>query len=970
MKNKFFIVLMTVVVTALCLFYLSFTFISRGVSRNAEQYATEGNSINAEKKQLYLDSLWNKPVYNLLGAEFTLKEVKQNELKLGLDLQGGMHMVLEIAPESIIKNLATNPENSQLNEALKKAGAQNDPGLFVSNFIRHFNAISPDRSVAELFATPALRDDINVSSSDNEVQKLLEGKIDGAIDRSFNILRDRIDRFGVANPNIQLLPGTGRIQIELPGVEDPERVRKLVQGIARLEFYEVYDLSDLNTFIISANEVWMKTNETAVVQESTSLLEDLGNDLSTDSVKTAKQDSLPTKMSPFLEKLVSNQGLVYEVRDTAVINDFLNNPEVQKMTPSKLRFHWAVKHDVDTDGKEFIELYPLKLSVGSKAVLDGEVINDSRQDLDEKGSPAVSMQMNPYGAKLWHKITSKNIGNQIAIVLDGFVYSAPFVQSEIPNGNSSISGNFTIEEAKDLANILEAGKLPASTNIVEEAVVGPSLGQEAVIQGLLSMVAGLGMVIIFMLIYYNTSGLIANLALFLNVFFILGILVQFGAALTLPGIAGIVLTIGMSVDANVLIFERIKEELKNGQSFKAAVSTGYSKAYSSIVDSNVTTFLTGAILYIFGSGGVKGFAVVLMIGIACSLFTAVFITRLIIEWRLNGKRSHMIKFTTPFSSKWFPQINYDFVGKRKLAYFFSAAVFTLGLIAMIIKGGIPLGIDFKGGRSYIVQFENAVPVNEVRASMEQVFPDASLEVKTFNGDHQLKITTSYLIQEEGKNADKEVTAALTQGLKQVSPDGFKVLSSSKIGPTVADDLKADSQTSVLYSLLVIFAYIVLRFQRWQYGLGAIIALFHDVLMVVSFFALANLFGLHLEIDQVFIAAVLTVIGYSINDTVVVFDRIREFSNRGTDLPKMFNTAINNTLSRTTITSLTVFIVVVVLLIFGGDILRGFSFALLIGVIFGTYSSIFIAAPVVLDMDRKRSIQKEPVKMNPKKSLAA
>jgi SecD/SecF fusion protein len=613
-----------------------------------------------------------------------------------------------------------------------------------------------------------------------------------------------------------------------------------------------------------------------------------------------------------------------------------------------------------------LELYVVRTQRGNQALLTGEVVNDARQTFDEVGQPAVDMSMDPTGARKWAKITRENINNRIAIVLDNYVYSAPVVNQEIPNGKSIISGNFTMEEAKDLANILKAGSLPAPTRIVEEAIIGPTLGKEARAQGIISIVAGLGMVLIFMVAYYSKGGLIANIALVFNIFFILGILAQLNAALTLPGIAGIVLTIGMSIDANVLIFERIREEMRAGSPLLKAISSGYSKAYSSIVDANVTTFLTGAILYWLGQGPVKGFAITLMIGIACSFFSAVFITRVIVSWMSKKGDQSKISFATPFSKNLLNDINFNFMSKRKMAYIGSGIVITIGIILMVTKG-LTLGVDFTGGRSYVVRFAEQVETTSLKVALDGKLEDAGTEVKTYGANNILKVTTSYLVNEESTEADNAVRTKIVEGIAEATgmsyvetetamgDNDFTISGSSKVGATIADDIRNSSQESVIFALIAIFIYILIRFRRWQFGLGAVVALFHDTLFVLSAFAIAKLLGFSFEIDQVFIAAILTVIGYSINDTVVVFDRIREtlgIKSKATN-EETFNTAINQTISRTVMTSLTTLLVILILFIFGGEVLRGFSFALLVGILVGTYSSIFIATPVVLDLAKRK-----------------
>ncbi len=999
MKNKGFVAGLGIVITLLCIYFISFTFVSQGVEDDATIAATqEDGTVDFELRQKYLDSVWNEPVHSLLGVDYTLKEVKDNELKLGLDLQGGMHVTLEVSPVEILKVMSNNSVDTTFLAALNYANeAQlNSDKLFTDLFFEGFKKADPDARLSRIFANTSTKGRIDFNTSNEEVMKVINEEVEGAIDRSFNILRSRVDRFGVTQPNIQRLQGTGRIQIELPGADNPERVRKLLSGMAKLEFWEVYDLQEVVPLIQTANDILYDIEQEAKLSSQgdtstgssafgdTQAVDAMDNSKAEDpfgvetptvaqsetedSVSndpfgtqddtladgdTTGKDSLDAgKVSVLFRLLRAQSELIYETRDTAVIMQALSHPRLKGVLPSNMKFLWSVKPFVGDDGrKEFLQLFAIRKSRDGKAPLGGEVIVDARHDIDQNGRGfEISMQMNATGAKKWRKLTADNIGKRIAIVLDNYVYSAPNVQGEIPNGNSSITGNFTIEEAKDLANILKAGKLPAPTRIVEESIVGPSLGKEAIQQGLISIVSGLGIVLVFMLFYYSASGAVANLVLLVNVFFIMGILAQLNAALTLPGIAGIVLTIGMSVDANVLIFERIREELRLGKSLVNAINLGYEKAYSSIIDANVTTFLTGIILYVFGSGPVKGFATTLMVGIACSFFTAVFISRLLIELIKLWRKDKGISFETPLSRSLQKPTSFDVIGKRKYAYIFSSAIIVIGMGILIIQGGLNLGVDFKGGRSYVVRFDSPVVASEIRNEVADDFKNKGTEAKTFGASNQVKITTSYLIDDESEAADLAVQQALMTGLETYKDKNPQVMSSSKVGATIADDIKNTSRTAVLISLLVIFLYILVRFRSWQFGLGAVLALFHDVLVVISFVSIARALGLVYEIDQVFIAAMLTVIGYSINDTVIVFDRIREnfaeYSRH--DIKWTLNTAINTTFSRTAITSLTTFLVVAMLLVFGGEVLKGFSFALLIGVLFGTYSSIFVASPLVYD----------------------
>ncbi|KYG72482.1 protein translocase subunit SecDF [Roseivirga echinicomitans] len=984
MKNKNTIVLLTVIITALCLYYLGITFFSRGIQQDAVDYAkNEAGVIDQQKKQSYLDSIWREPVLNILGAEFTYQEIKEYELNLGLDLQGGMHVTLEVSPIAIIEGLAGNSKDPQFRAALAQADEAhktNTQAPYSSLFETAYADVTSGGQLSKVFANAANKGRIEFGSTNADVMKVVNEEIDNAIDRAFQILRTRIDRFGTSQPNIQRLQGTGRIQIELPGVDNPQRVRKLLQGVAKLEFWEVYGISEVSPTLSAINDALLKIEAAdKTVKPTTDLASELKaesadgqensleDELSGDTTNTVEEDLATPGQSKFfaLMKQGTSEGFFYALEDTAKINKVLKNPSITKLFPSTLKFLWGVK---PAEGTELLELYAIKMGRGGESPLTGEVIIDARQSLDEMMRPAVSMQMNALGAKKWRNITGANIQRRIAIALDNYVYTAPNVIQEIGAGSSSISGNFTIEEAEDLANILKAGSLPAPTKIVEEAVIGPTLGKEAQRQGVTSILAGLAIVVIFMIFYYAKGGIVANVALLFNIFFILGILANLGAALTLPGIAGIVLTIGMSIDANVLIFERIREEMRNGIPLLQSIASGYQKAYSSIIDANVTTFLTGVILYVLGQGPLKGFAVTLMIGIICSFFSAVFITRVIITYMTKKGNDSKLTFDTPLSKGWLNNVHFDFLGKRRLAYLMSTIVISIGIILMATNG-LRLGVDFKGGRSYVVNFDEAMTASDIKTSLSgmETFANSGIEVKTYNTANMLKITTSYLIEDESVEADAAVKGALTDALSQITNktfvDGtvdnveagqFIIGGSSKVSPTIADDIKNSSLESFGLAILAIFFYILIRFRRWQFSLGAIIALVHDSLIVLSAFAIAGLFGINFEVDQVFIGALLTIMGYSINDTVVVFDRIREnLQLKGSkDLVGTFNESINSTISRTLITSMTTLIVVVVLFIFGGEVLRGFSFAFMVGIIVGTYSSIFIASPIVVDLSKK------------------
>ena len=990
MKNKGLIYFLTIVISFLSIYYLQFTFVSQKIQDEATQISRDENgNIDFNKKQKYLDSIWNKPVYNLV-SDFTYKEIKESELNLGLDLQGGMHVTLEVSPVDILIGLSSNSQDPDFLNSIKIA-KDNIKGTqlnFISEFYNEFQKLAPQKNLSQIFATVSNRGRIGFDSSDSEILEIINEEVERAIDRSFNILRTRIDRFGTSQPNIQRLQGTGRIQIELPGVDNPERVRKLLQGVAKLEFWEVAEASEnevfqtlqiIDQFAVSQNILNVSKNSNSVEEQSTSQTEDLESLLSGNSDEIT--DSPSTEISEEEDEIIDNNisspllsnlrsefgGLFYNLEDTISINSILSNEKVKQLIPNSIKFLWAVKPTEDTadPSDQVLELFVIKTSRGGKAPLTGEVITDARQDLDQSARPSISMQMNSNGAKNWRRLTSTNIGRRVAIVLDNYVYSAPFVQNEIPNGNSQITGDFTIEEAQDLANILKAGTLPAPTTIVEDVVIGPTLGKVAQNQGFQSIMSGLVIVLVFMVFYYSGGGLIANLALFFNIFFILGILAQLSASLTLPGIAGIVLTIGMSIDANVLIFERIKEELRNGANLKQAISNGYNKAFTSIIDANFTTLLVGLILYNLGQGPVKGFAITLIIGIICSFFSAVYITRVVVErFSRNGDKSSL-KFSFPFSRNLLTALKIDFLGRRKLAYYFSITFISIGLISLLIKG-LTLGVDFKGGRSYVVTFNNSQVPSEIESGLQQSFNNEGVQVKTFGADNILKITTSYLINDDSDNADVNVKEKLVSGLENITSltfieddtmvgeNNFTISSSSKVGATIADDIKNSSFYSGILALIAIFIYILIRFRRWQFSTGAVFALFHDTLFVISAFAIANLFGVSYEIDQVFIASLLTIIGYSINDTVVVFDRIRENLGikAGSEMIPVVNESINKTISRTLITSMTTFIVVLVLFLFGGPSLSGFSFALLVGIIVGTYSSIFVATPIFVDLFKK------------------
>ena len=983
MQGKGLVKFAAIILAIACLYSLSFTWIAKHVEDNAKKYANG----NLTKEKAYLDSVSTQPVWGVVKY-ITYQYAKEREIPLGLDLKGGMNVTMQISLTELVRNLANNSSDVGFNVALGNAEARlaTSQKDFITLFGEEFEKANPSKKMAPLFSTKENMANIKVDASNADVLNFLRKESKSAIERSFNILRTRIDKFGVTSPNIQLQEGTNRILIELPGVSDPDRVRKLLQGSAKLEFWETYDnfesfplLENLNKALgalaVSSADSAKKVASVSKADTATasSKLSSLvaKNDASkkdtaslNKSTDQAKKNPLFALLSPSTYQTQDGKtalrpgptvGWVLQ-KDTAQVSAYIHSEIGRSIIPKNIKFAWAVK-SISAESKVY-ELYALKTStMDGGPVLGGDVISDARADYGQTGSPEVIMVMNSEGARSWRNVTAAASADpknkkSIAIVLDNVVYSAPTVQNEIPNGISSISGNFTVEDTKDLANVLKAGRLPAPARIVEEAIVGPSLGEAAIHAGLLSALIGLVVVLVFMMLYYNRAGTVANVAVFVNLFFLMGVLASLGAVLTLPGIAGIVLTMGIAVDANVLIYERIREELGHGKSIRLAVSDGYKHALSSILDSNITTFLTGVILYAFGSGPILGFATTLMIGIITSLFCSILISRLIFEWMFE--KGWDIKVSNPWSSHTFKNANYAFVKNRFKFYTFSGLFILAGFISMFTRG-FSFGVDFKGGRTYVVKFEKPVDIEKVRDDLDETFK-MTTEVKTFGADSQYKITTSYLIDRGDDQADHLVEAKLHEGLSKVNVKN-EILSSQKVGPTIAKDIKISAIYSVLFAIIVISIYILLRFRKWQFSLGAMVATAHDALMVLSFFSLFNgILPFSLDIDQAFIAAILTVIGYSINDTVVVFDRIREYLNlnkgKNQDPKVVINNAINSTLSRTIITALTVVFVLVVLFVFGGEVIRGFSFALLIGVVFGTYSSICVATPVMIDFGKK------------------
>lgn len=986
MKSKGLVRSLVIAFALVCIYQLSFTLVSSRVESKARKFAG-GDPV---KEKAYLDSIADQKVYNLLVKSFTYQQVKEQQLNLGLDLQGGMNVVMEVSVSDVVRALSNYSKDASFNKAIEMATERqrNSQLDFVTLFEQAYAEVDPNGKLAAIFATRENQGKIDYNSSNAQVIEMVRQESEGAIDRSFNILRTRIDKFGVTSPNIQRQQGTGRIIIELPGVDNPERVRRLLQGTAKLEFWETYESGEVIERIFEINKMLADKQK---LEKAGAAKETLAKADTTAKAELAADNDLMQKLAAADTAAASDSGQLSDAqarlenplfsllmpaifqgedgqtramkgpvvgtasaRDTAKINKILAMDEARALLPRNLKLLWTVKGR--GEGNKFIDLVAIKTrSNDERAPLEGDVITDARETIDNFGQVEVSMTMNAEGAKTWRRLTADNINKSIAIVLDDYVYSYPNVNQEISGGMSSISGGFSTEEAKDLANILKAGKLPAPARIVEEAIVGPSLGAEAISAGLFSVIAGLLLVLVFMIVYYAKAGIVANVALFANIFFIFGVLASLQAVLTLPGIAGIVLTIGMAVDANVLIFERIREEMERGKSLRQAIADGFKNSLSSIIDANVTTLLTGIILYSFGTGPIRGFATTLIVGILTSLFSALFITRLLIEWYLNKEKE--VSFGTKWSMGVFNNLNIDFLSKRKMWYGISGAVIVAGMISMFTQG-FNLGVDFKGGRSYVVAFEEGKRATDLRSALSGVFEGAP-EVKTFGSDTKFKITTSYKINEEGEEIDALVEQKLYEGLSgimtsKIDFETFKaerILSSQKVGPTIADDIKASAIMSIIFSLVVISIYILIRFRKANYAIGAALALLHDVLFVLAIFTLTWKFmPFSMEIDQAFIAAILTIVGYSINDTVVVFDRLREYLNlhHGKDSEQVINSAVNSTFSRTIITAVTTILVVFVLFLFGGETIKGFTFALLIGLFVGTYSSIYIASAVVLD----------------------
>ena len=1037
MQNKGAIRTIAIIFAIIFLYQLSFTLVTKRVERKAAKYAvaeavklangdeSQMNLIKNQKETYYLDSISNVNVYNLLFKKYTYRDAKEREINLGLDLKGGMNVTLEVSVKDIVKALAGNSQDPTFVRAMELATERQEKseGDFVTLFGEAFEEVDPNARLASIFLYEFKDKGITVNSSNNDVLKVLRSESDGAINRSYQILRTRIDRFGVAQPNIQKMEGSGRILVELPGIKDPKRVRKLLQGTAQLEFWETYNFSEIHQYFAEANTKLAETRKakSALENDETTETETVENEQETvaaEEGEVAETVTDTTSEANLLEQLTENneetalteeeelnqfqennplftylQPSYYQneagqvvagetarvgiaqVKDTAVINQML--AETRNIFPRNLKFAWTVKPEITQGEMEFLELVALKMSRDNKCALGGEVITDARQDFGQGNQVEVTIQMNSEGAKAWKRLTGENIGKQIAIVLDDYVYSYPVVNGEIPNGRSSISGGgMTIDEAQDLANILKAGKLPAPARILEEQVVGPSLGKEAVQKGMWSMVFAFILVLVYMVFFYNKAGLVADIALLVNVFFLFGVLACLGSVLTLPGIAGIVLTLGMAVDSNVIIFERIKEEIKAGKGIKLAIEDGYKNAYSAIIDGNVTTLITGIILIILGTGPVHSFAVTLCIGILTSLATSIFISRLIFERMLSKERE--ISFSTKWTRNFLQDKHFDFISMRKTSFIICICFLVVSLASLGLRG-LNLGIDFKGGRNYVVQFDNPnMKVEQVREALsvvslnkdaihsalemredQEVEDWSTPEVKTYGTNGQVKITTKFLIKNDSPAVDSVIQTILYDGLKDLYSNGLTmdqfssedetvgILSTQKVGATIASDVTRKSIIAIIVALALMFCYIAIRFKKWQYGVASIMALAQDTIIVLGMYSLFyNVLPFTMEVDQSFIAAVLTVIGYSINATVVIFDRIRENVNlhpKASWKDNMVN-AVNSTLTRSFNTSGSTLVVLLAIFIFGGDTIRGFIFALLVGVLAGTFSSVFLSSP--------------------------
>lgn len=993
---------LAIALTVVCLYQLSFTFVAVSKRNQAKDFAN-GDPVKIER---YLDSLANENVYDILINEFTFREVQEREINFGLDLKGGMNVILEISTIDVIRSLANNSTDTTFVRALALAREEQKKSKkdFITLFGENFEKVDPGASLSAIFTSQDLRDRVKPSTPNDEVLEIIREEAHGAIDNAFGIIRTRIDQFGVTQPNIQYLDTKDRILVDLPGVKNKDRVRRLLQGTANLEFWETFDNAEIIQSLYEADAMvrdylltQKKPIEKSVEEEvATTVQEDEIEEVSSDdgdlslmeqikSDTTLGADTISQSMEetyPLLSRLRPMQNPetrqpypgavigIARMKDTTKINFFLQLAMERKLFPRELKFMWAALPDLDENKKptDAFRLYAIKVrSRDGLPPLDGEAIVSASQEFDQaSGFAYVLMNMNAEGSKKWAHITKENLKKVICIVMDNKVYSGPTVQSEITGGSSQITGSFTINDAQDLANLLKSGKLPAPARIIQENVVGPSLGERAVNEGFSSFLIAFIIVLFYMIFYYSRrAGFIADIALLANMFFIAGVLASLGASLTLPGIAGIVLTIGMSVDANVLIYERIREELASGKGVRMAISDGYKNAYSAIIDANVTTLITAIILYVFGTGPIKGFATTLWIGICTSLFSAIFITRLIIERHLNKNKD--ITFATSLTKNAFKDVNINFVDIRKMSYILSSIIVVISIGSLVMRG-LDEGVDFTGGRNYIIKFDEPVETHDVADLLAAQFGETP-KVITFGEEEQVRITTRFKIDEDGTEVDEEIQQMIYNGLKPMLKDSVDYntfynnywQSNQKVGPTIADDIKRQAVVAIFVALLFMFLYIIVRFRNWQFGFGAVTALVHDALLVLGIFSLFYGFmPFSLEIDQAFIAAILTVVGYSINDTVVIFDRIREYIKiyPKRERKEIMNLALNSTLSRTFSTSFSTFIVLITIFIFGGEVIRGFVFALLIGIIVGTYSSLFIATPVVYDTLLRAEKRKE------------
>ena len=1005
MQNKGIVRTLAVLLFLVCAFYLSFSFVIRHYDKQAKEYAAG----DATKEYYYLDSIAPQKVW----FGYTLKECREKEINLGLDLKGGMNVTMEVSVPDILRALSgyNTSENFNRAMALAQEKQKSSGDDFVTLFLASFREVDPNAKLASIFSTFELKDKVTTSSTNEEVERVIREEVEGAINNSFNVLRTRIDRFGVVQPNIQKLSTSGRILIELPGIKEPERVRKLLQGSANLEFWETYDFAELLPMIAQIDRELGEANlataeaseqkEEVKEEQKAETVDDIAEAIAANDSAAAMDKERAEAIENYkqahplyyvLNPSVNQAGQAYRgpvvgtvhYTDTARVMGMLTSLQAKQVLPREVRFRWTVKA-ID-EANSLYQLVALKAQRDGRPSLEGDVITDARADFSQISAYAnVSMSMNAEGAKAWQRITKDNIGKSVAIVLDGFVYSFPTVQNEIAGGNSQITGNFTVEEAKDLANTLKSGKMPAPARIIQEDVVGPSLGKEAITSGLWSFAIGFILILLYMIFYYGLiPGLIADFALLCNVFLLVGILSSFSAVLTLPGIAGIVLTMGCAVDGNVLIYERIREELKAGKNMRKAIEDGFKGAISAIVDANVTSLLTGIILAVFGTGPIKGFAVTYIIGIISSFLTAVFITRLLLEDYSKRETAKELPFTSVITKNWFQNMHFDFVAARRWAYPLAGAVVIFAMLGLEphIFGKLNLGIDFSGGRNYVVRFDQPISTQDVEKSLTAIFSaenkegeNLTVRVITFGETNdQIRISTNFRINDNSETLDDEIEQLIYEGTKGffASPLTFEefqstqvnenvgIMQSQKVGPAIADDIKTSAVWAVLAALVVIFLYILIRFRNFAYSVGALAALFHDTVIILGLYAILwKIMPFSMEIDQAFIAAILTVIGYSINDTVVIFDRVREYNNLypKRERERNINEALNATLSRTFSTSMSTFIVLLAIFIFGGESIRGFVFALLMGVIIGTFSSLFVASPIAYDIRRAMANRK-------------